>query len=72
MTVLNTMIETKPHNAMKASVERIQKMNINGTPMFLVGKTPSGDAGMPVAKVIEGAQPYAAFKTAIDEVAAQK
>ena len=59
-------------NTVKASVERIQKMNINGTPMFLIGRTPSGSESMTVAKVVEGAQPYDAFRTAIDEVAAGK
>jgi protein-disulfide isomerase len=59
-------------NAVKESVERIQKMDINGTPMFLVGKTPSGSQPMTVARVIEGAQPYEVFKKTIDEVAASK
>jgi protein-disulfide isomerase len=57
--------------AIKESVERVQKLNINGTPMFLIGRTPAGSQEMKVAKVIEGAQPYAAFKAAIDEVAAK-
>ena len=55
--------------AVKASVERIQKLNINGTPMFLVGRTPSGSEPMKIARVIEGAQPFEAFKAAIDEIA---
>jgi protein-disulfide isomerase len=55
-------------NAVKASVARIQKLNINGTPMFLVGRTPSGSEPMTVSKVIEGAQPFDAFRKAIDEV----
>lgn len=49
------------------SVARITKLNINGTPMFLVGKT-SPDAKIKVAKVIEGAQPFDAFKTALDDI----
>ena len=56
----------------KASIERIQKMNINGTPMFFVGRTPSGSEPMKIAHVIEGAQPFDAFKAAIDDVAAGK
>lgn len=59
-------------NAVKESVARIQKLNISGTPMFLVGRTPSGSQPMTVAKVIEGAQPYEAFKMVIDEVAKTK
>jgi protein-disulfide isomerase len=58
--------------AVAASVERIQKLNINGTPMFLVGRTPSGSQPMTVSRVIEGALPYDAFKAVIDEVASGK
>ena len=46
-------------------------MNVNGTPMFLLGKT-SKDSKVTIAKVIEGAQPYEAFKMAVDEVLAGK
>jgi hypothetical protein len=56
----------------KDSVARIQKLNISGTPMFLVGRTPAGSQPMTVAKLIEGAQPFEAFKTAIDEVSKTK
>jgi protein-disulfide isomerase len=56
----------------KASIERIQKMNVNGTPMFLIGRTPSGSEPMTIAHVIEGAQPFEAFKAAIDDVATAK
>jgi protein-disulfide isomerase len=55
----------------KDSVDRVAKMNVNGTPMFLLGKT-SPDAKITIAKVIEGAQPYEAFKAAVDEVLAGK
>ena len=58
----------KHAQAVKESVARIQKMNVNGTPMFLVGKTPTGSQEMKVAKIIEGAQPFEAFKVVIDEV----
>jgi len=54
----------------QASVERIAKMNVNGTPMFLVGRS-SGNS-ITIAKVIEGAQPFEAFKMAVDEVIAAK
>jgi len=48
-------------NAVKESVARIQKLNISGTPMFLVGRTPAPSQPMIVAKVIEGAQPFEVF-----------
>ena len=55
----------------QASVERIAKMNVNGTPMFLLGRT-AKDSKVTVLKVIEGAQPYEAFKMATDEILAGK
>lgn len=58
--------------AVKESVARIQKLGINGTPAFLVGTTPAGGAPMKVTKVIEGAQPFSAFKAALDEALAAK
>jgi protein-disulfide isomerase len=58
--------------AVKESVARVQKMNVNGTPMFLIGRTPAGSQQMTVAKVIEGAQPFEAFKAAMDELSAGK
>jgi protein-disulfide isomerase len=50
----------------EASVDRIAKMNVNGTPMFFVAKS-TGDK-LTIAKVIEGAQPFQAFKEAVDEL----
>jgi protein-disulfide isomerase len=59
----------KHAKAVQDSVSRVQKLDINGTPMFLIGKTPAGAGPMTIAKVVEGAQPYEAFRAAIDEVA---
>ena len=61
----------KHTKAVQESVARIMKMNISGTPMFLVGRT-SPDSKLTVAKVIEGAQPFEAFKTAVDEMLGAK
>jgi protein-disulfide isomerase len=52
--------------AVKASVQRIQNLGISGTPMFLIGRTPSGSQAMTVLKTLEGAHPFAAFKKEID------
>lgn len=69
---LRACLESGKHTKdVQASVQRISKMNINGTPMFLLGKT-SPDSKITIAKVIEGAQPYEAFKMAADEVLAGK
>jgi protein-disulfide isomerase len=54
--------------AVQASVKRVQELNISGTPMFLIGRTGPDGTSVTVQKTIEGAQPYQAFKAAIDEV----
>ena len=70
MAAFKTCLDSGRHaKEVQASVERVQKLNINGTPMFLIGRTPAGSEPFTVAKVIEGAQPYDAFKAAIDDVA---
>jgi protein-disulfide isomerase len=53
------------------SVARIAKLNVSGTPTFLLARTTAGP-NLTIAKVIEGAQPYETFKMAIDELAAKK
>jgi protein-disulfide isomerase len=58
--------------AVKASVARIQELQINGTPMFLIGRTEAGGNAVTIQRVVEGAQPFEAFKAALDEVAAGK
>jgi protein-disulfide isomerase len=73
MTAFRACLDSgKYRQAVKDSVARVQKLNVNGTPMFLVGRTPSGSQPMTVARIIEGAQPYEAFRTVIDEVAKGK
>jgi predicted DsbA family dithiol-disulfide isomerase len=62
----------KHRQAVRESVERIQKIGINGTPAFLIGRTPPAGQPMKVVKFVEGAQPYSAFKTAIEAVLASK
>jgi protein-disulfide isomerase len=54
----------------EASVDRISKMNVSGTPMFFVART-SGDK-VTIAKIVEGAQPFEAFQSAVDEVSKTK
>jgi protein-disulfide isomerase len=57
--------------AIKESVARMERLGVAGTPMTLVGLTPAPGAPFKVVKYIYGAQPYPAFKAAIDEVLAQ-
>ena len=70
---LRACLESGKHSqAVRDSVARIQKLGISGTPAFLIGRTTPGGGPIKVAKFVEGAQPYSAFKAAIDEVLAQK
>ena len=71
-TAFRTCVESGKHaREVQASVERISKLNVTGTPMFLLGRS-SGGSTITVAKVIEGAQPYEAFRMAVDETLAGK
>jgi protein-disulfide isomerase len=73
MTKFRDCLQSGKHSqAIQDSVARIQKMNISGTPMFLVGRTPSGSQPMTVARIVEGAQSFDAFKAVIDETAKGK
>ena len=72
LTAFRACMESGKHaKEVQDSVERIAKMNVNGTPMFLLGRT-QPDGKLVVARVIEGAQPFEAFKMAVDEVLAGK
>ena len=50
----------------QASVRRMEQLGIAGTPMVLVGLTPAPGQPMKIVKFIYGAQPFGAFKAAID------
>lgn len=68
-----TCLESGRHGkAVRDSVARIQKLGINGTPAFLIGRTPASGGTMKVTKFVEGAQPFSAFQKALDEVLAAK
>jgi protein-disulfide isomerase len=50
-----------------------QKAGVRGTPSFFLGLTPPNGEGVKTLRMISGAQPYAAFKEAIDSLlSAQK
>jgi protein-disulfide isomerase len=44
----------------------MQELGVSGTPMFLIGKTPSGSEPFKTLSTINGAQSFPAFKKAID------
>ncbi len=50
----------------QASVQRMENLGIQGTPMMLIGLTPAPGEPMKVVKFVYGAQPFAAFKAALD------
>lgn len=54
--------------AIQASVSRMEGLGISGTPMTVIGLTPAPGEPMKVVKYVYGAQPYSAFKEAIDSV----
>jgi protein-disulfide isomerase len=49
-----------------ASVQRMESLGIQGTPMVLIGLTPAPGQPMKVVKYVYGAQPFGAFKAALD------
>jgi protein-disulfide isomerase len=60
------------HSAsVQASVARMEQLGISGTPMTVIGLTPSPGQPLKVAKYVYGAQPFSAFKEAIDSILAQ-
>jgi protein-disulfide isomerase len=70
---LRACLESGKHaQEVKDSVERIQKLGISGTPAFLIGRSAAGGGAIKITKVVEGAQPFSVFKTALDEALAAK
>jgi protein-disulfide isomerase len=57
----------KHQDQIKKDMAEGRKAGITGTPSFLVGYPESGDKVKAVKKIV-GAQPYSAFKSAIDEL----
>jgi protein-disulfide isomerase len=49
-----------------------ERLGVRGTPTFFVGLTEPGSANVKAVRRIIGAQPYSAFKAAIEEVLASK
>ena len=55
-------------SSIAASVSRIQQLGVQGTPMVVLGYTPAPGQPLKVEKYVYGAQPYSAFKEAIDSM----
>ena len=54
--------------AVRESVARMEKIGVDSTPMFLVGKTPAPGQPMQVLRAVSGAHPFEQFKEAIESV----
>jgi protein-disulfide isomerase len=54
--------------AIRKDLAEGQKAGVTGTPGFFLGVTDPNDQKVKVSRVLKGAQPYAAFKDAIDSL----
>jgi len=57
--------------AIRESIARMQQLGVGGTPLVLIGLTPAPGSPMKIVGSVYGAQPYPAFKSALDAVLAQ-
>jgi len=58
--------------AIRKNIADAEKASITGTPAFLLGLTEPNGSKVKVIRVLKGAQPYAAFKDAIESVISQQ
>jgi len=73
VAAFRTCVESGKHAAeVRKSVDRYQSLGVTGTPMFLVGATPSGNAPFKAMKAIQGAQAFPVFQQAFDTALAKK
>lgn len=73
MSAFRQCLDSRKHaQEVKDNVARIQKLGINGTPAFLIGRTPAAGQPVKVTKFVEGALPFTAFKEAFDTVLAAR
>jgi protein-disulfide isomerase len=71
-TAFRACLDSGKHaEAVRKSVAKIQQLGVSGTPMFLIGR-PNGATAVTIKKIVEGAQPFSAFKTAIDAILAEQ
>jgi protein-disulfide isomerase len=52
----------------RQSIEEGQKLGVRATPTFFVGLTDTNSSTVKATRKIIGAQPYSAFKSAIEEL----
>jgi predicted DsbA family dithiol-disulfide isomerase len=59
----------KHADAIRKDLAEAQQLQVTGTPTFFIGVTGPGDSEMKATRLV-GAQPYSAFKAAIDRLLA--
>lgn len=62
------MAANKFANKVRSDFSAAAGLGIEGTPTFLIGKTNAGDTKMVAVKVLVGAQPFEAFRDAVDSL----
>lgn len=66
-TALRACLDSGKYSApVRESVQRMQKLGVDSTPMFLIGMTPKAGEPMKIVKVVRGAHPFEQFKATID------
>ena len=66
-TAFRQCLDSGKHAArVRSDLSEGQRAGVMGTPTFFLGTMEPGDSTVKVIRVLKGAQPYAAFKAAID------
>jgi predicted DsbA family dithiol-disulfide isomerase len=70
MTAFQRCLDSGKHaETVRKDLAEAQRLGVTGTPTFFIGVAGPNDSEMKATKVV-GAQPYAAFKAAIDRLLA--
>lgn len=71
MAKFKPCLDSGAHAAhIRRDLAEAERIGARGTPTFFIGLTVPGDSTVKVMRVLRGAQPYAAFREAIDSVIA--
>lgn len=66
-------LSSRKHEAeIRRNIQAGVKAGVRGTPMFFLGLTNPDDSDVTAVEMIRGAQPYPAFKQAIDKLLARE
>jgi protein-disulfide isomerase len=70
MTAFDRCVASGKHaDAVRKDLAEAQRLQVTGTPTFFIGVTGPGDSEMKATRLV-GAQPYSAFKAAIERLLA--